>query len=241
MTTFGVNVEPAPAQPQTADRSEPRHAVLTMAGVGALGVLALSTLLVVAGLLVTGVLETADREGTVNRYLANHRTSVGDDVSFVASGLAHGFVIVPLAVAAATWLVWRRRWALLGLLAVGLLVEVTTYLIVAAVVGRDRPPVHRLEALPTDSFPSGHVAASVVLYTLLAVILAASSASVTVQRLAIGAAVTIPVLVSLARIYRGVHYVSDVIAGLLLGLGALVVAFVAARRAQAIHPPAVDP
>ena len=56
------------------------------------------------------------------------------------------------------------------LVAGGLLVEISVYLIVVLTVDRPRPG-HRLETRMTGSYPSGHVVASIVLYGLLAFVL----------------------------------------------------------------------
>ena len=45
--------------------------------------------------------------------------------------------------------------------------------------------------------------------------------------------VAIPLFVGWARMYRGMHHLSDVVAGLLMGLGALVILVFAARAARA--------
>jgi len=45
------------------------------------------------------------------------------------------------------------------------------------------------------------------------------------------AAIAIPLLVALSRMYRGMHHPSDVTAGLLWGVGSIIVAIVAARAA----------
>jgi membrane-associated phospholipid phosphatase len=46
-------------------------------------------------------------------------------------------------------------------------------------------------------------------------------------------AIAIPLLVALARMYRGMHHPTDVTAGLLIGIGCIVVALTAARVAGA--------
>jgi undecaprenyl-diphosphatase len=46
-------------------------------------------------------------------------------------------------------------------------------------------------------------------------------------------AIVIPLLVALARMYRGMHHPTDVTAGLLVGIGCIVVALTAARVAGA--------
>ena len=46
-------------------------------------------------------------------------------------------------------------------------------------------------------------------------------------------AIAIPLLVALSRMYRGMHHPTDVAAGLMVGIGTLIVAVAAARVAGA--------
>jgi undecaprenyl-diphosphatase len=84
-----------------------------------------------------------------------------------------------------------------------------------ALIDRPRPPVPHLDAElpPTSSFPSGHVAAAVCLYIgVAALVLRATRAW---WRWAVlGAAVLVVVAVALARLYRGAHHPTDVLASL---------------------------
>ena len=83
--------------------------------------------------------------------------------------------------------------------------------------------MERLESLPVDaSYPSGHTAAAVALYGGLLLLLASRFDNAVVRVLAIVLGVAIPLFVAWSRMYRGMHHLSDVVAGLLMGLGALV-------------------
>lgn len=66
------------------------------------------------------------------------------------------------------------------------------------------------------SFPSGHALGSAVFWTTTAVLL---QPYVRRDRLLLSAAVAIAVLVAASRVLLGVHFLSDVTGGLLLGLG----------------------
>jgi membrane-associated phospholipid phosphatase len=127
-----------------------------------------------------------------------------------------------------------RRWRLFGFIVGAILVEVATYRVTSLIVHRERPTVPRLDPdhLPVNqSFPSGHVAASIVVYVGLALVL---SAKVRDRRFAIALwtlAIALPLIVALSRMYRGMHHPLDAAAGVLMGLAAIAIALIATRAA----------
>jgi membrane-associated phospholipid phosphatase len=72
-----------------------------------------------------------------------------------------------------------------------------------------------------NSFPSGHMLRTVIVYGLIAFVIRRLSPSPRVRALAVIGAVVIIVLVAFDRLYLDVHWESDVIGGLLLGAIAL--------------------
>ncbi|ELS50883.1 putative membrane-associated phospholipid phosphatase [Streptomyces viridochromogenes Tue57] len=102
--------------------------------------------------------------------------------------------------------------------------------VVKALVGRLRPVVDEPLATPSGlSFPSGHALSSLVSYgVLLLVFLPAMNQAA--RRVATTVAVVVVVLVGFTRIALGVHYLSDVVAGWLLGAVWLAVTAVAFRH-----------
>jgi membrane-associated phospholipid phosphatase len=68
-----------------------------------------------------------------------------------------------------------------------------------------------------NSFPSGHMVRTVVVYGLLAFVVRRLAPSRAVRALALPVAVVIVVLMAFDRLYLDVHWESDVIGGLLLG------------------------
>lgn len=97
-----------------------------------------------------------------------------------------------------------------------LLAETAATLIIGTAVRRERPRVPHLDReQPTSSFPSGHQAATVALATVYWH--AAANASPTASRAIRAAVVLWPVLQGWSRVYVGLHYPSDILAGSLVG------------------------
>jgi undecaprenyl-diphosphatase len=103
-------------------------------------------------------------------------------------------------------------------------------MLAALVVAGERPEVEQLDpAPPTSSFPSGHSGASTALYLSLALMAQRIGhmwlrVSVTIVLL------VLPLLVVCSRLYRGMHYPSDVVVGVLNGLVCVVIGWYWLRR-----------
>ncbi len=167
-------------------------------------------------------------------WIARHRVGVLDTLAAVGSSFTDTWTVIGVAFGASAmlWLTGYRRQACM--LPIGLAVELAVFLTVSTIIGRERPDVTPLGSVPsTSSFPSGHVAAGVVLYGGLALIAASISGSKTVARVATIAAAVLIAFVASSRVYEGVHHPTDVIGGAVLGMGAL---FVAAASTGLVVP-----
>ncbi len=169
-------------------------------------------------------------DGVVSRWFLAQRTGTGNTLTAIGTWLSETPTVIVAGLVTAVVLGVRRHWRELALIVGGLLVEITTYLIVVVAVDRPRPP-HRLESRATGSFPSGHVAAAIVLYGTLAFIVTRRVKSATARASIWSVALAVPLIVATSRLYREMHHFSDVVAGALVGCGSIAVAVLVARRA----------
>jgi hypothetical protein len=155
----------------------------------------------------------------VSRWLAGERNPDLNDATVFTSEVGGTLTVAALAVLAVAFaaLVWRR-WREPMLVAVAVAGEVGIFLLVTLLVDRERPPVRHLdEAPPTSSFPSGHTAATIALWGALAVLANERARSAVVRNLFLVLAFVVPLLVASSRMYRGMHFLSDVLGGIVLG------------------------
>jgi undecaprenyl-diphosphatase len=128
--------------------------------------------------------------------------------------LGYDVLIVELVVAVVIflWLRWRRA---AGWLALSMAGALALDLALKFAFRRQRPQPFFGDAPHSFSFPSGHALCSFVFYAVLAGLIAQRIRS-RALRVAVGvAAGTVIAAIGLSRIYLGVHYPSDVIAGYL--------------------------
>lgn len=136
---------------------------------------------------------------------------------FIVLTDAHNtFGLLTIGAAICTLLLVERRWQALAFASVsiggGMLLNVALKLLFQ----RARPVfAEPLLLLESYSFPSGHALGSTVLYGTIAVLL---SADARWRRPAFFAALSMVFLVALSRVYLGAHYLSDVTAGIALGV-----------------------
>ena len=233
-------LEPAPggAAERLADRVGATHPVRVFLATIVAGYALLVAFTVAVGLLLTGLLVPVHGfekwDNDLNRWLAERRTPVLTDLSWLGSTLAGGLVIPAVVGVLLLVFVVRRSWLLAAFTLFVISLESGAYRATTLVVHRDRPPVHRLEGLAPDaSFPSGHIAATVALYGGLLLLFASWVGRRWFSTLAGTLAVGLVLFVGWARMYRGMHHVTDLAAGVLMGLLALGVAVFAARAATA--------
>ncbi len=147
--------------------------------------------------------------------------------------------LVLLAVAIADYVRRRSREVFVFVAVVGL-GELLLNNVLKVIIHRDRPNVLHLVVAHGYSFPSGHTMAAAAAWSAVALVLGRDRPPLARAMLAAGAAL-IAVSVATSRALLGVHWLSDVIAGLFIGWGwFMIVAIVFGGRAQRLGDPVSD-
>jgi undecaprenyl-diphosphatase len=154
---------------------------------------------------------------TIPLWFSQHRTptlttlsDVGSTIGATPTIIAMACVIVVLILALA------RLWRPAVFVVIALIGEVVMFVAVVAIINRSRPDVPRLDPhLPTSSYPSGHLAATICLYGSATILVMASTRRWW-RWLAVALAVLAPLAVAWARLYRGMHHPTDLLGSVVL-------------------------
>ncbi len=164
-------------------------------------------------------------------WMVSHRTPgltlLAIAVTTVGSPV--GVAVIAVVAAGLSW--WRRgspRPAILILATLTVAGAVST--LSKIIVGAHRPGQAVQVLVETDqSFPSGHVTGTLALVGALVVVIGHHSGRA-LSAVSIVLAAVVTAAVALTRLYLGVHWVTDIAGGLLLGGGTVVLAYVAYQR-----------
>ena len=149
---------------------------------------------------------------SITSWLVDHRASWLTTVARALSTVGSQKVLVPLVAVVAIVLIARRTGRTAVLLVVLWAGAIELYSLAKHVVGRPRPPMHLwLTSVSSTAFPSGHATQSLSTYAALALVAAAFLPRTRRPALALAAAVAAGV--GWSRVYLGVHWATDVLAG----------------------------
>ena len=135
------------------------------------------------------------------------------------TALGSGAIAVLFALLTIVGLALQKRYVPILLITISLLGAGLMTGSLKAAFGRPRPPIeYRAIEADAHSFPSGHSIISAALYLTLGAMLARVTAQRRMKFYIIAVAVLLTFLVGFSRIYLGVHYPTDVLAGWAAGL-----------------------
>ena len=214
--------------------------------VAAFGVLALMGSLAVFGGATEDVTQhngLATHDATRLRLFTVHRSDLVVRASKLFSTLGDPPVLAVLALLAA-FLFWRRGLRLAVALAptIALGASAVAVGLTKTIVGRARPPVS-LHLVPESdaSFPSGHATDSAAVFIAIALVLAVFVFRRPIARLlSVVAGASLAGAIGTSRLILGVHWPSDVLAGLALGIGISLAATITAGLCARLTPPPLD-
>ncbi|WP_433493075.1 phosphatase PAP2 family protein [Nocardia grenadensis] len=208
---------------QPGDQARPRAAAERFAVRSAAGLLATMGAGIGFGLLTALVrvrwqpLQAADQAvaDRVTAVVAEH--AILRDILFAVTDLGATLTLTGVLAVGALWLLLRRLWRPAVLVILTGAGGLTLNPVVKELVARLRPvvetPVYRSDGW---SFPSGHAMSSLVCYGILLLVFA-PVLHTRARRVVTGCALLLVAAVGLSRIALGVHYLTDVLAGWLLG------------------------
>jgi undecaprenyl-diphosphatase len=174
--------------------------------------------------------------------LAQYVGPITTDAMRAVTFLGTHFFLIPANILLIVWFLFIRRhkWYSIKVPAIAIS-SVVMMLGLKAVFGRERPLVPLLEAARGFSFPSGHAFVSTTFYGLLAFIAWRDVRNPTLRWALVIALAALVLFIGLSRIYLRVHYASDVLAGLCLGIAWLVISITVIRRMERWSRRKVDP
>jgi undecaprenyl-diphosphatase len=165
--------------------------------------------------------ETYKLDLNVNTWVSSLRTPFWTQVMKFVSDIGMIGGVFTIGFISANLFFHKKIHVLLGLLTSSLGAGFFTYFL-KLIIARDRPElVSRLIIESGFSFPSGHATTAFVAFPILAIVLFYSSQIPKFLKFFLILILSIfPFIVAFSRLYLGVHYFTDVVAGAIVGLSA---------------------
>jgi membrane-associated phospholipid phosphatase len=130
------------------------------------------------------------------------------------TALGGGTVLTIVTIGAVAILIAQRLALTAGLVAAAVITGTTGSNLLKLVFMRPRPPIaDRLIEVTGDSFPSGHAANSAIVYLTLAALVTQVTPGRATRNTVLALAILLVGAVGTSRVYLGVHWPSDVLAG----------------------------
>jgi membrane protein DedA with SNARE-associated domain/membrane-associated phospholipid phosphatase len=173
---------------------------------------------------------------SVADYLHASATPALTTFFFVVTTFGSIEAVALIGVLVAALLAWKRRWLFLGTWLVAVGGSAVLNRLLKGLFARPRPFFeHPLLIESSYSFPSGHAMESLVVYGMLAYFAVLALKTWRARTAVVFGAALLVLLIGLSRMYLGVHYFSDVVAGYAAGgvwLSALVTGAEIVRRGK---------
>jgi len=148
-----------------------------------------------------------------------------------AIGGTTGLTLITLIITG--FLLFLRKFATAGFVVAAVTGGAILSVLLKAVFDRARPQIvpHLVDVIDT-SFPSGHAMNSAIVFLTLGALLTRTQKDRAVRVYLIAVSILLTLLVGISRVYLGVHWPSDVIAGWIVGAGWATLCLTVARLLQ---------
>ncbi len=158
-------------------------------------------------------------DGIIYNFLLNHRNNILNNFFKIMTNFGSAEFLIPLTILCIIC-IKNKKYKIM--LPVNLIVIASLNIILKNVFVRQRPNELRLIEETGYSFPSGHAMASTAVYGLLLYIVFREVKNKKIRNIACILLAILIFIIDMSRIYVGVHYASDVIAGTCLSIAYLI-------------------
>lgn len=159
---------------------------------------------------------------SIYNYILEHRSSILNVIFKIITYAGSAYAILPIMLCCIAFTKIKKNRELIPLnLAIILLLNI----VLKNIFARPRPDNMRLMQASGYSFPSGHAMISTAFYGYLIYLTIKNIQSKKIKITISSLLVVLIILIDISRIYIGVHYVSDVVAGTIFSI-AYLIAFV---------------
>lgn len=157
----------------------------------------------------------------VNAMMVTLHSNFLTSIAFFITSFGSGIPAAILTIVTVGILFLKKRWRFAVLASIAMVGATVMQVIIKILIGRSRP-LNSLEIVTpgafSNSFPSGHAITAIVFVSLLVYSFKDDIKHAAIKYLLITLASALFIIVGLTRIYLNVHWFSDVLAGMTLGL-----------------------
>ena len=154
-------------------------------------------------------------DARLSLWMQTWRSPALDQLMLSITMLSDLALCLALLAGVAVWLLAKGQWWLCLYSGCAFFSTTLAVTIIKYLTQRDRPAFSDT-AVHLMSFPSGHAARAVIVFGLLALLFGGGQ-SRTIRAYSLGVAMLLSALIGISRIYLGVHWPSDVLAGAAMG------------------------
>lgn len=183
--------------------------------------LTISILVFLLLLLSLNTIESQRFEHFVSDYIQSFRTKeltqIMKFISKIGDFIGYSIIIFILGV----YLLFKRKAIILAHILAIILTSAVFNIILKAIINRPRPYGNSLVNVTFHSFPSGHAMSAITFYGLMIYLIFKFIKNSPSKIFLCSICIVMILLIGISRIYLGVHYPTDVIAGYMAGLAVL--------------------